>query len=377
MVHATNSVNLKGNESISCNMKAKIVEILEAFWPKNKAKGLLAQTVFKHEIEEGGFGRDAKEKTLSGCWLLAPKESDFYKFRFCFFVHSSVMKTSETENDPKNILGDTYRPFHAISEFMCNAGIGVVYVIPTTENGELPLDEIKNRNFENIRWKFFTFENGNFVSKDPIAFFGEWAGSRGRAGPGSAWDPQIKRKIEGLDEEILTELLLNELFYTGFLKGVLKKPFNDPYDVDSFFISLSQKHIFPVEIKEKFPGETGKEKYFGIDAGRIMMQLRLCLPNDANAIYLIREVNEDGRFVGWKYMTLSDIIMTSSWNLQAGGPGMGGQATQTIRLPYDYFKTFDANRLSEDKLKEIGNLPKDIKGIARQFGTELSSRFYH
>ena len=165
------------------------------------------------------------------------------------------------------------------------------------------------------------------------------------------------------------------MFYAGFLKTVHKKPLNDPYDVDLFLISISQKHIFPMEIKEKFPWASGNDKFFGIDAGRIMMLLRLCLPNDANSVYLIRELDESGKFIGWKYMTLSDIIMTASWNLQAGGPGMGGQSTQTIRLPYKHFKNFTDNDLTEENLKVIGNMPKDIKTIAKHFGEELSEKF--
>ena len=102
------------------------------------------------------------------------------------------------------------------------------------------------------------------------------------------------------------------------------------------------------------------------------MLLRLCLPNDANAIYLIRELDESGNFIAWKYLTLSDIIMTSSWNLQAGGPGMGGQSTQTICLPYEYFKEFDADALSEDNLKKLGNMPKEIKELAVQWRDGLS-----
>ncbi len=42
------------------------------------------------------------------------------------------------------------------------------------------------------------------------------------------------------------------------------------------------------------------------------MLLRLCLPNDSNALYLIRELDEAGSFIGWKFITLSDIIMTAS-----------------------------------------------------------------
>jgi hypothetical protein len=356
-------------------MTQEIVEILESLWAKNKAKGLLAQMVFSNEIGSGIFGSDAYEKLVPGCWLLAPKEHDFYKFRFCFFTHPEVLKDDVLDSSPKTLLGDLYRPFHAVAEFMNAAGVGVTYAVPATPDRNLPLKEIANRSFENIHWHFFGFGNGRFLPSDPHEFFGKWGGGRGRPSHGTPWEPQTRDKIAGLDETVLTELLLTEVFFSGFLKGVLRKSLSDPYDVDSFLISISQRHIFPMEIKEKFPGQSGKDLFFGIDAGRIMMLLRLCLPNDANAVYLIRELDESGRFIGWKYMTLSDIIMTASWNLQAGGPGMGGQSTQTIRLPYDHFRAFTGETISEDHLKEMGNLPKEVKAVAKQFGAELSSRF--
>lgn len=357
------------------NNNTSIVGILESFWGKNKAKGLLAQTVYLDQVERGVFGTDGKEKTFSGCWLLAPNESDFYKFRCCFFIHPAVVKKDEVDDSAKKILGDKYRPFYAIAEFMQNAGVGIVYVVPTTVDGKLSLQEIRNKRYETVHWVFFSFQNGTFIQRDSHEFFARWEGNRGRPGPITPWDLDTKDKILNLDFNVLTELFLNELFYTGFIKTTLKKPVKDPYDVDSFLISISQKHIFPMEIKEKFPGQSGRDKFFGIDAGRIMMLLRLCMPNDANAIYLIRELDEEGNFIGWKYITLSDIIMTSSWNLQAGGLGMGGQSTQTVRLPYEYFKSFETDKISEENLQKIGNFPKDVKSMALQFTVELSSKF--
>lgn len=361
--------------STTVNSKQQMVNILESFWPPNKAKGLLAQTVFDAEIGGGGFGSDASEKVFQGCWLLAPKGTDFYKFRFCFFIHPAVQRADE-HIDLRSLLGDKYRPFHAIAEFMGNAGMGVVYAVPQTTNGKLNLSHIAERNFEDIDWKLCSLQNGNVVQRDAREFFGRWAGERGRAGFGRRWDPTVKNKFNALSKNILEELTLNELFYTGFVKSVMKKPVNDPYDVDSLMLSLSQRHIFPMEIKEKFPWGNGTDKFFGIDAGRVMMLLRLCLPNDSNAIYLIREVGEQGNFVGWKYMTLSDVVMTASWNLQAGGLGMGGQQTQTIRLPYRDFKPFDRETFDEENLKTLGNMPKDIKTVAKQFGRELSAKFH-
>jgi hypothetical protein len=354
---------------------SSLVESLETLWPSNKAKGLLAQGLFFEELAKGSFGTGASEKIFPGCWLLSPKEKDFYKFRYCFFINPKLVKTETEKLEPKEVLGDKFRPFFAVAEFMNNASIGVGYVVVSTNDGQIPLDEIRARRFQKLKWKLLKFQNGEFMQEEPTAFFQKWAGDRGRATYGKTWDTGIKQRMQNLSRQSLDALLLNELFMTGFVKEILKKPLNDPYDVDSFLMSISQKHVLPMEIKEKFAREAKDGKFFGIDAGRIMMLLRLCLPNEANAVYLIRELNEKGSFLGWKYITLADIVMTSSWNLQAGGKGMGGQSTQTVRLPYDYFKKFDSNEMSEERLKEIGSLPKDAKSIAKQFGNELFSRF--
>ena len=59
------------------NNSNDIVSILEDFWPRNKAKGLLAQTILSDEIEKGAFGDNAGEKLMPGCWLISPKSTDF------------------------------------------------------------------------------------------------------------------------------------------------------------------------------------------------------------------------------------------------------------------------------------------------------------
>jgi hypothetical protein len=358
------------------NNSDKIVELLQKFWPKNKAKGLLAETIFSDEIEGNAFGTDGKDKIIRGCWLLAPKEPDFYKFRFSFFVHPVVMREGDMGGDLKEIFGDKYRPFHALAEFMNCAGIGIVYAICSTVSGQIPLDELRAGNFERVKWTLLGFQDGAFKKLNAEEFFGKWQGNRGRAGHGGGWESDTIEQISRLREDVLTTLLLDELFVTGFLKGTLKKPLSDPYNVDSFLISISQKYIFPIEIKEKFLYRHGGSEFFGIDAGRIMMLLRLCLANDANAVYLIRELDESHNFIAWKYITLSDIIMTSSWNLQAGGKGMQGQATQTVMMPYSHFKNFNKDEISEENLKNIGNMPKEAKIRAKEFSEALLSKFY-
>jgi hypothetical protein len=357
--------------------KEQKIEMLKNVWPKNKAKGLLAQISLFEKFENKEFGENAKDKLMPGCWLLSPKEENFFKFRFAFFVHPTVLLDlkGNSELKIKDLLGEKYRPFYSISLFLNKAGIEVIYVIPNLNNKQDTLKS-KNGKFEDMEWIFFRFTNEDFYHINPEKLFKNWIGNSGRPSRGGNWGQELENRMINLNDSILNMLFLNELFFSGYLKKVLKKPFYDPYDVDAFIISISQKNIFPIEIKEKFPGKNRDETFFGIDAGRIMMLLRLALPNDANAIYIVKETDQNGQFRNWKYTTLSNIVMASSWNLQAGGIGMGGQNTQTVRIPYDQFKTFDKNTLTEENLEKIGQLSKEIKEMAKEFLDELISKFY-
>lgn len=69
--------------------------------------------------------------------------------------------------------------------------------------------------------------------------------------------------------------------------------------------------------------------------------------------------------------------MTAGWNLQAGGTGMGGQSTQTIRIPYSAFTEFNNSVLEESYLQRIGNLPSFIKDRAEEFRHQLETCFFH
>ena len=175
--------------------------------------------------------------------------------------------------------------------------------------------------------------------------------------------------------DLLTPLVLNQVFYNSFIKGVFKKPVSDPYDVDAFITSYEGK-IFPIEIKEKFPFESSSRRLFGIDAGRILMLLRICLPLNCNGLYVIREVDKvDRRFLGWKMLTLDAIVMNSNWNLQAGGTGMLGGRTQTVTFPYEIFENLTADTLSDNRLHEMSRFSEAVKRKAAEFMNEVG-RFF-
>lgn len=335
----------------------EVVRRLEELWPENKAKGLLAQIRFRSEMRSGYLSRYG-DKFFEGCWLLAPRREDFFRFRFCFFVHGRAVDAASLrdELEPASLMDGHWR-FHMVAGFLRKAGMGVFYAVPSGN----PLAP---------EWRIYRYEKERLLAVDARVFFGAWPGT-GRPSGGRGWSGTLREEFLNLSEEDLLSMLLNELFYTDFVKGRMRKPVSDPYDVDGFLLSYGGA-VLPVEIKEKFPAPSQSGSFFGIDAGRLFMLLRLCLPNDSNAVYLIREVGEKDRtFVGWKFMLLSEIIVTASWNLQRGGRGMGGQETQTVRLPYSCFRRFDAGFLSEEGMEAVKNLPDEIKRMASEFGRSL------
>jgi len=357
--------------------KDDYINYFRMVWNQNKTRGLKAQTYFENEMENGVFKKHS-DKLFNGCWLISPKSFESHKTRFCVFVHNKIEKDLTPEIDPKTILSEKWRPFHAIAEFMDNAGFGVIYAIPSTKSGKIDFNSIMKKDYSSIEWNLYFYQNEKLEKEDGNDFFEQWKGRGRPTYRKDSWnDPNLENELKQLSIEKLESMILQELFYTGYIKSIHKKVVADPYDVDSFIISLSQKHIFPVEMKEKFPVLKSNERYFGLDAGRILMLFRICIANDSNALYIVRQVAENGRKLeGWKFITLSKIIMSAGWNLQAGGLGMVGGATQTVKLPYDEFEDLTEQTLEEENLKKISNLPADVKSMVKEYGNYLAKNFY-
>jgi hypothetical protein len=179
----------------------------------------------------------------------------------------------------------------------------------------------------------------------------------------------VLERFAAASDAALTELALRQAFFYGYLKEQLHKPVDDPYDVDGFIVAYAGT-VIPIEIKDK---SLTREGDFGIDAGRILMLLRLCLATDSNALYLIRQVDESAAraLVSWRYITLADMVMGCRWNLQAGGRGMTGGATQTVMISGDLFQDFGPDNFSEDWLARNSSLQNAIRAAAQELASDL------
>ena len=148
--------------------KDQILEWLEGVWPENKAKGILAQVRFQKEIKTGSFAKFSR-KYFKGCWILSPKRNDFYKFRFCFFVHPEVLELEDINCiEPEELLGEGEGlKFRMVAGYLKRAGFGVIYVVPK------PVLMIRNSKPYKNSWDLFIYQEEDEALKklDSKQFF--------------------------------------------------------------------------------------------------------------------------------------------------------------------------------------------------------------
>jgi hypothetical protein len=333
-----------------------IISYLQKFLNNNKARGMAAELNLKHDLAL--LNQPIAQKLLRGAWIISPRSQ--YHLRYCAFVMPELYETLEELEAAIHAL-ENDRAWQTLVTFLSLNHIGTIV------SGAI--FHLEAFGLEKLFWKTFTYERERLVPRSNHEPFTLWNSRRGRASSGKEWSENVLTRYESAELKDLTELALRQAFLEGYLKSELGKSLGETYDIDAFIVAFSGK-VIPLEIKEK----TSKGE-FGVDAGRILMLLRLGLMTDSNALYLIREVDEseNRHLVKWMYISLADLIMKCRWNLQAGGIGMGGGSTQTIMTPASFFQEFTAENLSEKWLNAHGGLQDSVKSIGIEVAHQLQT----
>jgi hypothetical protein len=364
-------------------------DYLKGVMPGNKALGLLAQLDFER------WARNQEEtirnKYFPGCWVVSLKDGDFYALKTCFFVGSKIERNEDIPSIVKTLHAN--RQFHALNSALKASGFETMHCIPIVSGDKATIPTIK--------WRVFRYYNERLEEQDNAKYFNYWQG-RGRPSNPREWLPETAGKFKGTSDDDLTSLVLPQLFFNGFFKAIYRASVIDPYDTDGFIVSYDGK-VFPIELKEKFPfygksppkdDPNGKPHYntseeeladmkIGVDVGRVLMLLRICLPLNTNGYYVVREVEKSAerKLKGWKYVRLDEIVMKSYWNTQAGGPGMASSAkgagsdTSTIIIPYSAFYPLDKDTFADITLREHATLTDGTRRMAEAFASRLKQRF--
>ena len=337
----------------------QIIAYLKRYLTYNKARGMVAELALDSEI--GVQNSPSQQKLLAGGWLISPKVEDFHHHRYLVSVLPDLYLNPEELKQHITAL-EQDRGWQSLATFLSRSGIGII-VSGAWSNDDKPA-------LDHLIWQHHIYQDERLLASANDNPFALWPGTRGRASKGNEWQADVIQRFEAASPEQVTELGMRQAFYYGYLKETLKKPLEDPYDVDAFIVSFAGR-VMPVEIKEKSPTPKGD---FGIDAGRILMMLRLCLATDSNALYLIREVDNSPvrQLVRWRYITLANMVIGSQWNLQAGGAGMLGGSTQTVMMAGSMFGEFTLANLSENWLAENASLQGSVRNAANNLAKNLS-----
>lgn len=335
------------------------IAYLQRYLTHNKARGMVAEIALAELLRDDAGA--VAQKMLPGAWLVCPRTPDASRFRYALFI---LPELSRDERGARALTRayEADRGFQSLATFLVGSGIGVI--VSAAVSAAARPDPAA------LAWYNFVYRDERLHVQAGDAPFDHWPGNRGRASAGTVWQPDVAHRYAITGAGPLTALVLRQAFFYGYLKERLRKPLSDPYDIDGFLVGY-RGAVMPVEVKEKSPTPDGQ---FGIDAGRILMLLRLCLATDSNALYLIREVDvgEGRAFVNWRFVTLSALLMGCSWNLQAGGASMGGGATQTVMIPGSLFTPFDQSILAEDWLNAHGRLGDSVRAIARALADDMA-----
>lgn len=341
--------------------KTKQIEYLQKFFAPRKARGMAGEISFDDYLLS--TDEPLSKKMFAGSWIITPNKSDAVNpvnYRIAVFVLPHIFSTKkELDEFIKNLILD--RGYQALFSSLKKSGVGVIVSGAVGNSLTVPDD---------FYWSNFVYFDEKLIPQAENEPFISLTRGRGRANLNhQPWDNDVINRFNAFSEENLLRLTLKQAFYYSYLKVKLKASYIDPYDVDAFLVSFNG-NVFPVEIKEKSQTDKGE---FGIDAGRILMMMRLCITTDSNALYIIREVDnsESRKLLGYKYITFSDMIMNVSWNLQAGGVGMGGGNTQTIMMTSKAFNDFSLDVLKEDWIEKNCSLTKNVKEKAVEFYSSL------
>jgi len=341
--------------------KTKQIEYLQKFFAPRKARGMAGEISFDDYLLSAD--KPLSQKMFAGSWIITPNKSDAINpvnYRIAVFVLPHIFSTKkELDEFIKNLILD--RGYQALFSNLKKSGVGVIVSGAIGNSSTIPDD---------FSWSNFVYFDEKLVPQAENEPFISLTRGRGRANLNhQPWDNDVINRFNAFSEESLLRLTLKQAFYYSYLKVKLKASYIDPYDVDAFLVGFNG-NVFPVEIKEKSRTDKGE---FGIDAGRILMMMRLCITTDSNALYIIREVDnsESRKLIGYKYITFSDMIMNVSWNLQAGGIGMGGSNTQTIMMTGKAFGDFSLDVLKEDWIEKNCSLTTNVKEKAVEFYSSL------
>lgn len=311
------------------------IRFLETQWSsinENKLKGIKAEVDFR------GYLKKKKVHYIPGGWILSPGKNTHVeipsKEKICLLpieIGFSWVSTGQGGNNITPALMSAYNYFRQV-------GVTTYFVVPE------PIDEVGFKlpskkqgatramypRSYNLLFKKIS-SNGQFEDVNMSDVMKNFPHRNGNIGMRCNQVNRIDRnKVPWNDAEIVRDLFWFE--YARYYCQVEYLVSNN--DLDLFIIGTSGS-AYPVELKSKLPVEDDKlGDWFGLDIGPFA-KMSFFTSNSMNtdALYVVEEVDEQRNHIAWLGIKFTELVKSCCWVGQAGGQGMMGGASSTIKVP--------------------------------------------
>jgi hypothetical protein len=290
----------------------------------NKLNGILAEVDFRRYIADCGFA----ERVSVGGWIARSVGAGSFGHHTAAFFPDTVLPGQDYS--PARTIPSPSRSLLTISAILHQVGIRCYHCVP----------DVSTPDPEQMTWRAAQL---GLPSDEPYVPFPVTTDLF----PRKAHRYQFLRYHQDIGR------MPAEAVPDQFSKEHLRIAFASIYnaevsDIDG--VLWGQRHVYPLEIKEKTPANDRQlGDFFGLDIGPfVKLAYYAAKYGNMHSLFVVREIdNRESRgLVGWWFITFNKLAQYASWVFQAGGPNMQGGRSAVVRVPKVEFTPLNAQTLA-------------------------------
>ena len=322
------------------NSNNHAINFLESQWSdknKNKIKGITAELRFEAFLKTASVSQLYKY-LIPGGWIMEPSQNTIInpptQGRIAIIPIPTAFSWSgnvTTLPFPAQVLAESYFSQVGISTYFTkydtqrNINIENTFVIPATKNYQTA-----------YTLDFFKISTLGLIPETLPVIMRNFTNRKGLVGLRA----YINNKINSNQYPWNDVQLVTNLFWKEYSRYFLHRRFlASANDLDFFLIGLSNK-AYPVEFKSKTVVSNSKMgDWFGLDIGPFAkLSYFVSLSNNMEALYFVEEVDKNGLTLDYWGVKFTELLRNCFWVSQAGGKGMGGGVSNTVKIPKSIFR---------------------------------------
>jgi hypothetical protein len=292
---------------------------------QNKINGMLAEIDLRNTLINLGFGG----RISQGGWIMRNVGAGVFGHTTAVIFPQTIQL--DTDYSVGRQLEEPALALHTICSTMHQIGVNSFYCVPSIAT---------NNDASSISWQTKQLGIPVVQPYTPLIPTIQNFGARGRRYNFLRYKTNANQiPVASIPEE--------------FTKEHLRVNFQDQFmcemsDIDG--VLWGQQYTYPIEIKEKTPGnDTKVGDYFGLDVGPfVKLAYYAAKKGNLHSLFFVREINDtiNRQLVNWWFITFDKLAQYASWVPMGGGTNMQGGGSTVVKIPKAEFTALTAASLA-------------------------------